>query len=318
MEEQLISVIVPVYNVSEYLEECYRSIISQTYKTLEIIFVDDGSTDDSGKKCDRFATEDSRVRVIHMKNGGLSSARNAGLEIASGDIASFIDSDDYPRNDMFEKMFRCMTKYRVEIVCCDYSSSTQRKALSGETAVLKSSEAISMLFNESGYRCFAWNKLYKKDLFKNIQYPEGELYEDIKTTYQLFRKVYKICYLKEDLYYYRIREASITRAKFDPRTRDLVKAINAVRIDAKELLNREEYNRFIVGYIFYYIGFIKKAMMAGAEMSGDILNLKECVRSNIVNIVKSDGIGIKIKSEILLFGVTTKGFKLMLLKRKKG
>lgn len=318
MEEQLISVIVPVYNVAEYLEECYQSIVSQTYKNLEIIFVDDGSTDDSGRLCDKFVEKDCRVHTIHKANGGLSSARNAGLKIASGDIISFIDSDDYPRNDMFEKLFLCMTKYQVDIVCCDYSSSVQRQILSGEIKLLKSNQAISLLLDNSGYRCYAWNKLYKKNLFEDIKYPEGELFEDIKTTYKLFKKVSEVCYLREDLYFYRIRESSITGAKFTSRNREVVNAINAVRDDAYKWLDRAEFNRFIVGYIFYYISFVKKALIAKMEISPDVLNLKKCIQSNIKNILKSDGIGMNLKLEIILFGVSPKVFEILLKKKNNG
>ena len=315
MEEQLISVIVPVYNVSEYLEDCYRAIVGQTYKRLEIIFVDDGSTDDSGALCDRFATENSRVRVIHKKNGGLSSARNAGLEIAEGDVVCFIDSDDYPRNDMFEKLLHCMTEYHVDIVCCDYSSNEQRQHLNGDAKLLKSDQAISMLFDDGGYRCFAWNKLYKRRLFENVKYPEGELFEDIKTTYNLFKEAPKICYLKEDLYFYRIRESSITRAKFTPGSRDIIKAINTVMDDANGWLDRKEYNRLIAGYIFYYMGFVKKSMVVDMETTSDITHLKKCIKNNIGNIIRSNGISKKLKLEILLFGITPKGFKKLLKKR---
>ncbi len=315
MEEQLISIIVPVYNVSEYLEDCYRAIADQTYRKFEIIFVDDGSTDGSGELCDRFAVENSRVRVIHKRNGGLSSARNAGLEIAEGEIVSFIDSDDYPRNDMLEKLLRCMNKYQVDIVCCDYSSNEQRQHLSGSAKLLGADQAISMLLDDEGYRCFAWNKLYKRSLFENIKYPDGELYEDIKTTYKLFKKVPEICYLKEDLYFYRIRETSITGTKFSSSSRDLIKAINAVMDDANGWLDRKERNRLIAGYIYYYLGFIKKSMMANMETSYDITHLKKCIKNNVGNILRSNGISKKIKLEILLFGITPKGFKKLLKKK---
>lgn len=318
MEEQLISVIVPVYNVADYLEECYKHIVNQTYKNLEIIFVDDGSTDTSGRLCDKFARGDKRVRVIHKKNRGLSSARNTGLQIASGDIISFIDSDDYPRIDMFEKLYLCMSKHQVDIVCCDYSSTEQQQKLSGETKLLKSNEAISMLLDDSGYRCYAWNKLYKRSLFEDIKYPEGELFEDIKTTYKLFKKVHEICYLKEDLYFYRIRESSITGAKFTTRNREVVNAINSVIDDAYEWLDKAEYNKLIVGYIFYYISFVKKAMIADMETSRDISNLKKCIKSNISNILKSDGIGTNLKLEIILFGVAPRVFKILLKKKNCG
>ena len=219
---------------------------------------------------------------------------------------------------MFEKLFLCMTKYQVDIVCCDYSSSVQRQILSGEIKLLKSNQAISLLLDNSGYRCYAWNKLYKKNLFEDIKYPEGELFEDIKTTYKLFKKVSEVCYLREDLYFYRIRESSITGAKFTSRNREVVNAINAVRDDAYKWLDRAEFNRFIVGYIFYYISFVKKALIAKMEISPDVLNLKKCIQSNIKNILKSDGIGMNLKLEIILFGVSPKVFEILLKKKNNG
>lgn len=317
MEEHLISVIIPVYNVSEYLEECYRAIVSQTYKNLEIIFIDDGSTDNSGVLCDRFADEDSRIRVIHKENGGQSSARNAGLEIASGDIISFIDSDDCPRYNMLERLLYYMTKYQVEIACCDYSSVQYRQFLTGETKLLKSDQAIALLLDEDGYRCFPWNKLYRKELFDNLRFPEGEVFEDIKVTYMLFKKASQVCYLKDDLYFYRIREYSTTRSKFSVDNRDCINAINFVKTDADCWMARTAYKRFIVGYIFYYMGFVKKSVLADSELPSDISYLRNCIKNNVANIIKSGAVGGKIKLELLLFGVSPQGFKVLLKKREK-
>lgn len=312
MKDELVSVIIPVYNVYDYLNECVQALINQSYKNLDIILVDDGSTDDSGLLCDEIKRQDERIQVVHKKNGGLSSARNVGIELAKGNIISFIDSDDYPRSTMIQKLIECMDKYDADIVCCDYSSDNVKQKNQETVDQYTSTEAITLLLDNGGFRCFAWNKLYKKELFFGVEYPEGELFEDIKTTYTLFKKAKKICYLRDDLYYYRLRESSITSAKFTHRNRDLVKAIDTLVNDAKNCLNSAEYNRLIPGYVFYYICFAKKAMLADAEISDDIKNIRKCIRKNVFNILKSDGMGKKVKIEIFLIGISPSMFKKIL------
>lgn len=315
MDNNLISVIVPVYNVSEYLEECCRAIISQTYSNLEIILVDDGSTDGSDKICDYYEKLDDRIKVIHKPNGGLSSARNSGLEIASGSYISFIDSDDYPRQEMMEKLVSCFDSYDLDVVCCNYSSTKTPNKLDGRISVLGKNKAISYLLDDGGYRCFAWNKMYRRSMFKNIKYPEGKLFEDIGTTYKIFKISNRVCYINEDLYYYRQRESSITSVNYNSKSKDVIDAINFVLKDSSQILNKDEYSRLTAGYCHYYLSYLKKAMLADEESKEEINYYRKFVLRVLSDVKRSEGISIKEKNEILLFLSSPYTFK-KLLKRK--
>lgn len=298
---ELISVIVPVYNVFEYLEECFKAICEQTYKNIEIILVDDGSTDESGKLCDFLAEGDCRVRVLHKNNGGLSSARNAGITIATGQYLLFIDSDDYPRLTMIECLYDCLNKTNSDIACCDFSSSVIAKDRDGNIEVIGHGDAISRLFDDAGYKCYAWNKLYKKELFNNITYPEGEWFEDIKTTYNLFTKTDKICYLHKDLYYYRIRQGSITSSAYSDKNVELINAIDYVKLNAALTLERKQYLRLLTGYISYYFMFIKGAYIAGKQDCYHVCKLRKLIKQEVYTVLKSEALFLKNKIQLILF-----------------
>ena len=207
--EGLISVIVPVYSVEEYLEKCVNSIINQTYKNLEIILVDDGTPDNCGKICDEFALRDNRVKVIHKTNGGLSSARNAGLDIMTGDYVAFVDSDDWIEDNMYE----CLLNNLVEFDA-DMSFGGVADELEGENGykIAKISdygckEPFSEDIIDAMRRYFhgtwaAWDKLYKASLFETIRFPVGEINEDEAIVIDLLSLCDKICYTPEVLYHY--------------------------------------------------------------------------------------------------------------------
>ena len=215
MNNPLISIIVPIYNVEVYIRNCVDSILGQTYENLEIILVDDGSPDNCGAICDEYRSKDKRIKVIHKKNGGLSSARNAGIDVASGEYLGFIDSDDWIESDMYEALYNALTYYKADIsVCGRYIVEGDRITTisdSEKAQVFTRSEALSELVLDeySGMKNFAWDKLYKKELFDDVRYPEGKYYEDIFTTYKLFAKSNKIVDIKSPKYYYLLREDSI-------------------------------------------------------------------------------------------------------------
>ncbi|MCB2353216.1 glycosyltransferase [Clostridium estertheticum] len=215
MNNPLISIIVPIYNVEVYIRNCVDSILGQSYENLEIILVDDGSPDNCGDICDEYRSKDKRIKVIHKKNGGLSSARNAGIDIASGDYLGFIDSDDWIERDMYESLYNALTSHKADIsVCGRYIVDGSRITTisdSEKAEVFTRSEALSELVLDeySGMKNFAWDKLYKKELFNDIRYPEGKYYEDIFTTYKLFSKSNKIVDIKSPKYYYLLRGDSI-------------------------------------------------------------------------------------------------------------
>ena len=213
MNKPMISIIVPVYNVESYLADCIDSITVQTFKDIEIILVDDGSPDSCGQICDDYAKTDKRIRVIHKQNGGLSDARNAGIQLASGRYLGFIDSDDYIATDMFERLYNSIIETDSDIAMC-YAANFIDGSIAeldedkGETFIFESSDIIKALFNGK-INNFAWNKLYKKELFADIKYPYGKIYEDLFTTYRLCDMAKRFVLLDEKKYAYRLRDSSI-------------------------------------------------------------------------------------------------------------
>lgn len=215
---ELVSLIVPIYNVEKYLDRCVKSLISQTYKNIEIILVDDGATDSCGKKCDEYALRDNRIRVIHKKNGGLSDARNAGIEIASGDYIAFIDSDDFISDLYVEKLWNAHIRFDAEIVMCKMTSfcdedELKKIRLTGTEKILSKKEFFEGYFDDKENTEVAWNKLYKKSLFDDIKYPIGKLHEDAFTTYKIIDKIDKIAVVDDILYYYYYNANGIMNSK---------------------------------------------------------------------------------------------------------
>lgn len=210
----LISVIIPVYKVEQYLHRCVESVVEQTYKNLEIILVDDGSPDSCPELCNQWRIKDSRIKVIHKKNGGLSDARNAGIEIASGKYLAFIDSDDYVDRRFIECLYSAIQKTRAQISCVGIQIFSDKQEVNQDTEfyqteVFKKQEAIHNLFDSTKYCDYAWNKLYDRRLFDNVRYPFGRKMEDIGTTYKLLDQCNLIAYCPTKLYYYYQRNDSI-------------------------------------------------------------------------------------------------------------
>ena len=211
--EPLISVIIPIYKVELYLRHCLNSVLGQSYRNLEIILVDDGSPDNCGEICDEYAAKDSRVKVIHKPNGGVSDARNAGLAIASGDYVGFVDSDDWIAPDMYEYLYRGMVDYDADVTLCEYYECWPKKRFATNrdgVRLFEGREVMDALL-QLKIGNYAWNKLYKRSLWsEDIRYPVGKNYEDVRTTYKLLRKCGRLAALPEPKYYYRQSASSIT------------------------------------------------------------------------------------------------------------
>jgi len=214
--EPLISIIVPIYKVEDYLDRCIQSILNQSYKNIEIILVDDGSPDRCGSICDAYALTDSRVKVIHKENGGLSDARNAGLEVANGSLIGFVDSDDLIHPRMYEFMLHALTSTHSDISICYYTAFSTETPKHTESpsnyVVINNIQAMEALFSFDAVNfTLTWNKLYKAELFEQIRFPKGKTREDEFTTHQILYKAHKIVFLKKHLYYYFERPDSIMR-----------------------------------------------------------------------------------------------------------
>lgn len=229
----LISVIIPVYKVENYLCRCVDSVLEQTYTNMEIILVDDGSPDNCPVMCDEYARQDSRVKVIHQENAGLSGARNAGIDMAQGQWLAFVDSDDYLAADFLERLYQACVDTGSSLSVCRWEyvrGETIPEHGTGETRVYTGREMLANLYVPDGaYFVVAWNKLYRKELFEDIRYPLGRIHEDEATTYRIYDKVKKAAYVDRSLYGYFVTPVSITRG-FNPKRMDWVTAV-AERLD---------------------------------------------------------------------------------------
>ena len=257
--KELISIIVPVYNVEKYLEKCVKSIIQQTYENIEIILVDDGSKDNSGKICDELEQKDNRIKVIHKENGGLSDARNAGLKIATGKYIGFVDSDDYIQEDMFETLYKLNKENNSDISIVSYYEIYNEKVISVRDSkkleILNKIDAIKELLIDTKIQSYAWNKLFKRELFNNIEFPTNKNFEDIATTLLLFERANKIVLLEDPKYYYSRRDDSIVGVKNYKTYKDYLDVIydKYLYLDGKyeELDLYNAYN-FIINMIWVY------------------------------------------------------------------
>ena len=211
----LISIIVPVYNVEKYLEECLNSIISQTYTNLEIILVDDGSTDGSSYICDKYSAMDPRIIVCHQNNKGLSAARNIGLLKAKGEFIGFIDSDDWIEKDMYESLYKSISSNNSDISGCSFVEETAlfpRLVGVSSDQIMSPQQAMKLLLTDKGITNNVWNKLYRSKLFDNISFPDGKVYEDVATLYKLILKAKKLSIISKAGYHYRINPNGIMRS----------------------------------------------------------------------------------------------------------
>lgn len=217
--EDLVSIVVPVYNVEKYLKKSIESILNQTYKNIEILLVDDGSTDSSGKICDSFSKVDPRIRVFHKANGGLSDARNFGIEQMRGQYVAFIDSDDYISNDFVWKLYSSIKNNDSEVSICSFSLVDEKgekikdELLDSGEVCLPGKQILEKVLTADGYRyVVAWNKLYRSTLFEKFQFKIGKLYEDEFLNYPLFWECQKVSIVEEPLYLYVQREGSIVQS----------------------------------------------------------------------------------------------------------
>ncbi|MBE6778095.1 MAG: glycosyltransferase family 2 protein [Ruminococcaceae bacterium] len=224
--DELISVVLPVYNVEPYLHRCVDSVLSQTYSRLEILLVDDGSTDNSGAICDEYAAKDDRIKVIHKENGGLSDARNVGIRAATGRYVTVIDSDDYVSEDYVEVLYNAVKETGCPIAFGGhrtlYESGSSVEKANGEESVLSAEETLRRILYDIDLDLSAWSKLYERRLFDTVEYPVGRLFEDAATTYLLVDLAERVAVVSKPLYMYMVRTTSITGQAFSPRKMDLI------------------------------------------------------------------------------------------------
>lgn len=255
------TIVIPVYNTEAYLQECVKSVIKQTFKGLEIILVDDGSTDSSPSLCDTLAQQDERIRVVHKKNGGLSSARNAGVLIAKGQYIGFIDSDDYIHPEMYQQMYDAIQAYHSRIICCGrydvYTDHTQIGLVPQKEEVISYVEGIRRILTWNGMDGSACDKVFELSLFQNLSFPEGELNEDVAVMYRLIQRAESMALIPMPFYYYRHRGGSITLNGFGKAQLDSLKhsgeLLRYLEENIPELISEATYYRTqtLMGTIFY-------------------------------------------------------------------
>lgn len=321
----MISIIVPVFNVENYLSTCLSSILKQTFSDFEVILVDDGSTDCSGEICDDWVLKDKRIKVIHKQNGGLSSARNVGLDIAKGDFISFIDSDDYIAPDLLAKLKSAFeAKPDVDISVCVMDCVTEKSSAKYQkrflryrhSGVIPSFNFLTLIFKHKVDNAVC-NKLYKRSVIGDIRFEEGKINEDILFNIAVLMQAKNIFYLSESLYYYRIRIGSITQ-QANPKLFDFIS--NAFHIK-KTLLHvyDTKIKSAIDGYIFYemtnYIATLLK--YNSAELyANNILYCKKYLWKSFPKLFFNTSWGLVMKAKCILVSVFP-SFYCFLLRLKK-
>lgn len=317
MKEDLISVIVPIYNVEKYIKKCVDSIIKQTYKNIEIILVDDGSPDECGKICDEYSIKDSRIIVVHKANGGLSDARNVGIDKANGKYICFIDSDDYIDDNYIELLYNAIKENNVEISQCGIKKITEDEVFIEnigykENNVKNSKQMLKDLYITNWENIVVWNKMYLRELFNDIRFPKGKIHEDEYTTYKILYKVNNVAIINDFLYNYRQNEKSIMGKTFNIKRLDILEGLKQ-RIEFFKESNEEElYELSIALYLQKirecYIN-LKKYMNESKNIEKKLLNEYYLYSKNIFKYKK---IRIKSKIKTIIFWISPKLYCLLI------
>lgn len=294
--QDLISVIVPVYKVEDYLPRCIDSILNQTYTNLEIILVDDGSPDNCPKICDEYAKKDKRVKVIHQQNSGLSAARNAGIDNANGNYIAFVDSDDFVHPKMYEVLVRNLAEHNAEMSICMYKRVNN--SLINDIDINKQrliictqEETYNNLYNELYVPTeIACNKIYKKKVWHDIKYPVGKLHEDEFVIHHLISKCKTIVYTNLELYYYYNRTNSITKT-FNIKRLDAIEAMKDRMDFFKQNGSVELYNKSYISYLkvigLCYINMVndKRYVKEAHKMKRQFnMEYKKCKKNLNINL----------------------------------
>ena len=280
----LISMIVPIYKVEPYLDRCVGSIMAQTYENLEIILVDDGSPDNCPAMCDAWAAKDSRIRVIHKENGGLSDARNAGLAVATGEYISFIDSDDYIAPEFVAKLYEAMTQTGADVAECatayvDEDGNILRNRNAAPIAEMDKLEALRRLVLEDGIYQTVWNKLYRRTVIDGILFEKGKHHEDDFWTYQIFDRIGKLAVVERPMYYYLQRSGSIIGAGYTIKRLDGLEAriLRMKYLQKYEALAALTRQNLILDCMWHYQS--TKAHLVGQEQVTALTKIRETMKN---------------------------------------
>lgn len=305
MDYGKVSVIVPIYKVEPYLDCCVQSIVDQTYENLEIILVDDGSPDNCPAMCDDWAAKDSRIRVIHKENGGFSSARNAGLDAATGDYIQFVDSDDWILPDMTAALVSCAVKENADVVRCGYCENVdgdmQEICTNSQTYCPEYNKLVIDIMNDGLMSGAVWNKLYKHSVLNGMRFRPGYS-EDILFNYCVIQKKPKMVYMTGTYYVYRVNRASVTNSVFRPTAFSI--------IEVKKQIMGEQTDGQVQPYCLK--GYLNSAMIVMNNMlsSGRCLEYYPGLRAEILKykwtVWRSSLYGTRDKAKMLLLALSAK------------
>lgn len=303
----LISVIIPIYNVEKYLNECIESVVNQTYRNLEIILVDDGSPDKSDSICEKYKSQDSRIKVLHKQNGGLSDARNHGMNIASGKFITFIDSDDFVDEQYIEELYIALKNENADMSICNYIRFSTKEEIiknvnNSVLNVFDSRECFLKYFDKNYQSSIvvAWGKLYKKEYWNDIKFPVGKLHEDEFTTYKLIYKSKKIVYINKKLYFYRNNSASITGELFNIKHLDAIEAFE----NYITFFNNKKDKELEDNISLYYYYFLRNNIKLIKQNNGDkdlVKKLKITRSKLITKLICSSYIKFKSKGRVIKY-----------------
>ena len=320
MSQPLVTIIVPCHNVAAYLDRCVSSIAAQDWQNLEILLVDDGSTDNSGAICDSWAARDRRISVIHKSYGGVSDARNAALAIASGQYISFVDSDDCVATTLVSTLFQIITTTGADIAICNHSTfsgmtvpPSTPKHDGGKVTVLSPDEAILNVFYQHKLTHSPWGRLFKAHLWKTLRFPTGIIYEDLAVIYPLFRQAKKIAVTDQRLYNYFIRPDSIL-GHFTPQRLDVLHVLETLLSQVEPRYRKAVQSR-LLSASFNMLGLMPHDMPGYTEASQhcwvNIANLRTaCFFNPHVRLKNKLGIMLSLLGKRSLTAIMSAAFPL--------
>lgn len=321
-----VSIIVPVYNLEKYLPKCIDSILNQTFTNFELILVNDGSTDLSGEICEKYAKEDSRIKVLHKKNGGVASARNVGLEIAKGNYIGFVDNDDFINKYMFEKLYENAVHYSADIVVCDYLEVTDEQSckpmqqdMNYKVEHYTNTEALNQLYTTNNVTFVVpWNKLYKRHLFKGIKYKVGNSNDDETIAHKLLYYSVRVTYIRTGLYYYIQRKGSQMDSNvFHIKKFDAVYAFKDREVFFRKINERELHQKALLQYMerfFLYYYMAKKSL---TEVNKELKELKYTFDKTLIHLLKHKRLSWRQKFMCVVFSINPSLFDLIKVKIEK-
>ncbi len=299
-KEELVTLLVPVYNTEKYIKKCLESIVNQTYKNLEIILIDDGSNDNSGKICDEYAKKDSRIEVFHKENQGSSAEKNFGLSIAKGRYISFIDSDDYLEPTLIEKLVKSIEINQSDIAICNFFPNSTTDLEETFTA----SQALTYIMNKRYFRGYNWNKLYKTEIAKDIQFcTDIYMSEDLLFNCNYLLKAKKCSYIDEKLYHYNENNNSISNSKLSKKYLTIIdsydRLVNLYKENKLEYLPHLYIDEFKVCCDIIY----KNSLIKDKKDKLDLKKVYDKKKELFNKITKSKCIKFNKKIEVCIYGL---------------